>query len=35
MTGEKQMFSSYVKSKDFHDTIIFGDGNQGKVNVLG
>jgi hypothetical protein len=30
---EKKMFTSYVKIKDSHDTIIFGDGNQGKVNV--
>jgi hypothetical protein len=29
------MFSSYVKNKDSHDTIIFGDGNQGKVKGLG
>jgi hypothetical protein len=31
MTGEKKMFTSYVKNKDSQDTIIFGDGNQGKV----
>jgi transposase InsO family protein len=30
MTGEKKMFTSYVKNKDSQDTIIFGDGNQGK-----
>jgi hypothetical protein len=30
MTGEKNMFTSYVKNKDSHDTTIFGDGNQGK-----
>jgi hypothetical protein len=34
MTGEK-MFTSYVKNKDSKDMIIFGDGNQGKVNGLG
>jgi hypothetical protein len=34
MTGEK-MFTSYVKNKDSQDTIIFGDGNQGKVKGLG
>jgi hypothetical protein len=35
MTGEKKMFTSYVKSKDSKDSIIFGDGNQGKVKGLG
>jgi hypothetical protein len=35
MTGEKKMFTSYIKNKDSQDTIIFGDGNQGKVNGLG
>jgi hypothetical protein len=35
MTGEKKMFTSYIKNKDSHDTIIFGDGNQGKVNGIG
>jgi hypothetical protein len=35
MTGEKKMFISYVKNKDSHDTIIFGDGNQDKVKGLG
>jgi hypothetical protein len=35
MTGEKNMFTSYVKNNDSHDTIIFGDGNQGKVNGIG
>jgi hypothetical protein len=35
MTGEKKMFTSYVKNKDSHDSIIFGDGNQGKVKGLG
>jgi hypothetical protein len=29
------MFTSYVKNKDSQNTIIFGDGNQGKVNGLG
>jgi hypothetical protein len=29
------MFTSYVKNMDSQDTIIFGDGNQGKVNSLG
>jgi hypothetical protein len=32
MTGEKKMFTSYGKNKDSQDSIIFGDGNQGKVN---
>jgi hypothetical protein len=35
MMGEKKMFTSYVKNKDSQDTIIFGDGNQGKVKGLG
>jgi hypothetical protein len=35
MTGEKKMFTSYIKNKDSHDMIIFGDGNQGKVKGLG
>jgi hypothetical protein len=35
MTGEKKMFTSYNKNKDSQDTIIFGDGNQGKVEGLG
>jgi hypothetical protein len=35
MMGEKKMFTSYDKNKDSDDTIIFGDGNQGKVNELG
>jgi hypothetical protein len=35
MTGEKKMFTSYVKNKDSQDTIIFRDGNQGKVKGLG
>jgi hypothetical protein len=34
MMGEKNMFTSYVKNKDSHDTIIFGDGNQGKVKGI-
>ena len=29
------MFSSYVKNKDPSDSIMFGDGNQGKVKGLG
>ena len=33
--GEEKMFSSYVKNKDSQDSIIFGDGNQGKVKSLG
>jgi hypothetical protein len=35
MMEEKKMFTSYVKNKDFQDTIIFGDGNQGRVKGLG
>jgi transposase InsO family protein len=35
MTGKKKMFTSYVKNKDSQDTIIFGDGNQGKIKGLG
>jgi hypothetical protein len=35
MTGEKKMFTSYVKNKDSQDSIIFGNGNQGKVKGLG
>jgi hypothetical protein len=35
MMGEKKMFTSYVKNKDSQDSIIFGDGNQGKVKGLG
>jgi hypothetical protein len=34
MAGEKNMFTSYVKTKDSHDTIIFGDGNQDKVKGI-
>jgi hypothetical protein len=33
--GEKKMFTSYIKNRDSQDTIIFGDGNQGKVKGLG
>jgi hypothetical protein len=29
------MFTSYVKNKDSHDTIIFGDGKQGKEKGIG
>jgi hypothetical protein len=29
------MFTSYVKNRDSHDTIIFGDGNQGNVKGIG
>jgi hypothetical protein len=35
MTEEKKMFTSYAKNRDFQDTIICGDGNQGKVKGLG
>jgi hypothetical protein len=35
MMGEKKMFTSYIKNMDSQDTIIFGDGNQGKVKGLG
>jgi hypothetical protein len=35
MTGKKKMFTSYVKNRDSQYTIIFGDGNQGKVKGLG
>jgi hypothetical protein len=35
MTGEKKIFTSYVKNKDSQDSFIFGDGNQGKVKGLG
>jgi hypothetical protein len=35
MMEEKKMFTSYVKNRDSHDTIIFGHGNQGKVKGLG
>jgi hypothetical protein len=32
--GEKKMVTSYVKNKDSQDSIIFGDGKQGKVKGL-
>jgi hypothetical protein len=35
MTGEKNMFTSYLKNKDSHDMIIFGDANQGEVKGIG
>jgi hypothetical protein len=35
MTKEKKMFTSYIKNKDSQDTVIFGDGNHGKVKGLG
>jgi hypothetical protein len=35
MTREKKIFTSYVKNRDSRDSIIFGDGNQGKVIGLG
>jgi hypothetical protein len=35
MTGEKKMFTYYVKNKDSQDTIIFRGGNHGKVKGLG
>jgi transposase InsO family protein len=35
ITGEKKMFTSYVKNKVSQDTIIFGDVDQGKVKGLG
>jgi hypothetical protein len=35
MTGEIKIFTSYIKNRDSQDTIIFGDGNQGKVKGLG
>jgi hypothetical protein len=35
MTEEEKMFTSYIKHKDYHDTIIFGDKNQGKVKGIG
>jgi hypothetical protein len=35
MTGEENMFTFYVKNKDSHETIIVGDGNQGKVKRIG
>jgi hypothetical protein len=33
--GGKKMFTSYIKNKDSHHTIIFGDWNQGKVKGIG
>jgi hypothetical protein len=27
---EKKIFTSYVKNKDSQDSIIFGEGNQGR-----
>jgi hypothetical protein len=33
IVGEKNMFTSYIKNKDSHDVIIFGDVNQAKVKV--
>jgi hypothetical protein len=35
VTGEKKMFTSYVKNKDPQDTIIFEDENHGKVKGMG
>jgi hypothetical protein len=35
MTGEKKMFLSYEKNKDFQDAITFEDGSQGKIKGLG
>jgi hypothetical protein len=35
MTGEKKMFTSYVKNKDSQDPIIFGDENHGEIKGLG
>ena len=28
------MFTSYIKNKDSQNTVVFGDGNQGKVKGL-
>jgi hypothetical protein len=33
--GEKKIFTSYVKNKNYQDTVIFGYGNQGKVKGIG
>jgi hypothetical protein len=33
--GGEKMFTSYIENKDSQDTIIFGDGNHGKVKGLG
>jgi hypothetical protein len=30
MTGEKKMFTSYIKNRDSQDTIIFGDGTKAR-----
>jgi hypothetical protein len=30
MMGEKKMFTFYVKNKDSHDMIIFGDGTKAR-----
>jgi hypothetical protein len=35
MMGEKKMFSSYEKNREFQDAITFGDQSQGKVKGLG
>jgi hypothetical protein len=35
MMMEKNMFTSYIKNKDSHDMIIFGDENRGKVKGIG
>jgi hypothetical protein len=35
MTGENKIFTSYVKNKDSHDMITFGDGNQSKLKGIG
>jgi hypothetical protein len=35
MMGEVNMFTSNIKNKDSHDTIIFRDGKQGKVKGIG
>jgi hypothetical protein len=29
------MFTSYIKNKDSHDTVMFGDGIHGKVKGIG
>jgi hypothetical protein len=35
MTGENKIFTSYVKNKDSHDMITFGDENQSKLKGIG
>jgi hypothetical protein len=35
MMGKRNLFTFCAKNKDSHDTIIFGDGNQGKVKGIG